>query len=438
MVSQSLRIAWFSDLARGRAESLSAYCSRLLLPELSTRHDIEVFSESFSTSEFGLPHHHYLNAYRRHRDKPFDVFFYQLEDSRACRFIRGHIGLMPGVVWVHDLFCNDLGPEACHTSPWEHTIKQFYDPSLPFAERSVAPHQLWPRVYREASLCPVVLFSSQWARDEFSRMTSNRLEASLGSHYADVLPVPVDESLARSDSSAQRRETLRIACANVTGLEGRMHKVLPTLRQVSGQWSLTWMLDSHEVEAARALVHEFGIDEARIRCTSPRSPETWASIVRESDLALHLHVSTFGHLAPYTQLSMALRCPVVVARAAQGEDLPENVAFHIIPGMHEAAQLQGVIEAIQARAGMALGLEGFRYALARGEVASVASRLSEYLRSSASALSAVMKGWAELGARAEAALCEEVKMLVGSRHDGAEADGFQHVIEPSLRELGWG
>jgi len=438
MISRPLRIAWFSDLARGSVESLSAYCSRLLLPELSTQHEVELFSESFATSEFGLPHHHYLKAYRRHREKPFDIFFYQLEDSRACRFIRGHIGLIPGVVWVHDLFCNDLGPEACHTSPWEHTIKQFYDHSLEFADRSVAPHQLWPRVYREASLCPVVLFSSQWARDEFSRMTSNRIEATSGAHRAGVLHIPLDESLVKSGVELRGKETLRIASATVTGLEGRMHKVLPALRRVSGEWSLTWMLDPHEVEAAQALVKEFGINEARITYASPRSPERWASIVRESDLALHLHVSTFGHLAPYVQLSMVLQCPVIVARAAQGEDLPENVAFHIIPGMHEAAQFLGIVEVIRAHKGAGLGEAAHRYVCATGEVSSVASQLSEQLRTSASDLSVVMNRWVELGARAGAALREEVGMLVGSQHAGDDIDAFRQVIQPSLRELGWG
>ena len=217
-----------------------------------------------------------------------------------------------------------------------------------------------------------------------------------------------------------------------------MHKVLPALRRVSGEWLLTWMLDPHEVEAARALVREFGLDEARFTYASPRSPERWASIVRESDLALHLHVSTFGHLAPYVQLSMALKCPVVVARAAQGEDLPGDVAFQIIPGMHEAAQFLGIVEAIQARPGQLLGNAGYRHAFATGEVSSVASRLCGHLRSAASDLSVVMQRWTELGAQAQAALCEEVRMLVGSQHEGDDINAFRQVIQPSLRELGWG
>lgn len=437
MVRAPLRIAWFSDLARGRPESLSAYCSRLLLPELSQRHRIELFSDSFSPCEFGLPHHHYLNAYKRHRQEPFDLFFYQLEDSRTCRFIRGHIGLMPGVVWVHDLFCKDLGPEACHTSPWEHTISQFYEPALGFSDRSVAPHQLWPRIYREASLCPVVLFSSQWARDEFSRMTSNRLEAAVGGHRSEVVPIPVDSALVNAGLKAQGADVVRIACADVPELEGRMHKVLPALRSLSRPWSLTWMLDPEEIDSARLLVREFGVDDGRVRFVSPRSPETWAAVVRESDLAAYMHVSTFGHLAPYVHISMALGCPTVVARAAQGEDLPEDVVFHIVPGMHEAAQFLAVVEAVISGGVAAYGAPGKRYVQSVGDPAKVGAQLSDILTSSVGDLSIVMERWGALEQRAQAALCEEVRGLVGSPGSGLAVDAFDQVINPSIRELGW-
>jgi hypothetical protein len=198
------------------------------------------------------------------------------------------------------------------------------------------------------------------------------------------------------------------------------------------------MLDQEEVERARLLVREFGIEDGKVSFVSPRSPEAWAEVVRESDLAAFLHVSTFGHLAPYVQISMGLGCPTVVARAAQGEDLPEDVAFHIVPGMHEAAQFMAIVEAVKAGDVMAYGAPGRRYAQSVGDLTTVSAQLTDVLTSSAVDLSIVMERWSALGVRAQEALCEEVRGLVGSQPGCVGPDAFDEVITPSMRELGWG
>jgi len=440
MVESRLRIAWFSDISLGRPESLSTYCSRLLVPELAKYHSIEVFSDEAnlvsSGSFFGAPLSHYLNAYKRHRAAPFDLFLYQLEDSRACRFIRGHIGLMPGVVWVHDLFCNDLGPEACHTSPWERTIRQFMDSSLEFSDRSKAPHQLWPRAFRETSLCPVVLFSSAWARNEFKRMVSNRLEAIDGTHYATVLPVPVAETGVKATS---HDDTLQIASVSVPGIEGRSHKVLPILRGLTGEWHLTWLVDDAEKEGAQALLNEFGIPESRVSMISPRSIEAWSQVVAKSDVALHLHTSPFGHLAPFIQTSLAAGCPVITARSAQGEDFPTDVAFHITPGVHESAELQGILSELQKASPerrRAYGAAGMTHVRENFGLAGVVSTLSNTLIDAAPHVSHVMDRWQRIGHRAQKVLLEEVRGLVAPKVD-AVPSAYDRVFAPALRDLGW-
>jgi hypothetical protein len=407
-----------------------------LLPRLAQEHCIELFSESFSRSELGLPHHHYLNAYKRHESEPFDIFFYQLEDGRSSRFVRGHIGLMPGVVWVHDLFCKDLGPEACHTSPWETTIRQYLDGDQPFADRLVAPHQLWPRVYREVSLSPVVLCSSRWAYNEFLRMTSNRLEASDGAHSAQVLPIPVSARRNHSHGRVLNPEMLSIACNSVSGIEGRAHKFLPVLKKMPGAWRLVWMLDSDEISSAQALVREFGISEQRVSFVSPRSPDAWGEVVKDSDVALHLHTSTFGHLAPYLQLTMAEGCPAIVAQSGQGEDIPNNVAFHIIPGVHESAQIEAVLEAVRKNGRDALGGEGMRYISASADSADIARTLSAGFRRWAPQLREVMQRWQELQRRAQRELLGEVRHLVCDK-SAATPDPFDVSLLPSIKELGW-
>lgn len=427
----ALRIAWFSDLADGRSEGLAAYCSRILLPELATKHSIELFSPSFVTEKYDLRHDHYLNAYKRHREKPFDIFFYQLEDSRSSRFVRSHMGLVPGVLWVHDLYCQDLGPEALHTSPWEHSIKQFQDPSLPFLDRSNAPHQLCPRVYRETSLAPVVLFSSQWALKEFSQMVHSRVESTVGSHVASVMPIPI------APQRVSRRETspcLRMACASVPGVEGRAHKFLPALRQYEGEWHLTWMVSAAEQAAAHGLIHEFGVSE-RVTVVASRSPETWQAIISNSDAALHLHTSPFGHLGPYLQLTLSAGCPAIVSWSAQGEDFSDNAVFCVASGLHEGRQLSEIFRAITLHGADACGREGRRQIEATSDVSSLAETLSNNLLEWAPHVGYVMDKWERIMKQGRKALLNEVKELVdtNSRSLFSPFDCFVRDAASSLR-----
>jgi len=428
----SLRIAWFSELAAPGAASVSAYCSRMLLPKLAQQHSIEVFSESADGRGVdGIPQYHYLNAYRRHRENPFDIFFYQLEDSKSSRFIRAHIGLMPGVTWFHDFFFHDLGPEACHTSPWETTIRQFHDPSIPFADRSVAPHQLWPRGYREASLSPVTLFSSAWARNEFSTMVSNRIESFDGGHLAEVLSIPVEEFRKPKRGASG---LWRIASASLAGIEGRSHKLLPALKQLKVPWQLTWMVNESERGTALDVAREFGLED-RIELISPRTCESWERIVQASDLALHLHTSPFGHLTPYVQISLATGTPTAVSYAAQGEDFPADVVFHVEPGLHESTQLRAICEGvIEGHSHHRYGQRGRDHIRTSANVDTVAARLSEILVEAAPRVREVMKRWAIVQRHAEVELLREVRALV----DLDTIPGispYEHTIANALSEL---
>jgi hypothetical protein len=428
MAANSLRVAWFTEVAAAGSRSLSAYCSDLLLPRVSTRHAIEVFSPTPGADAQGLPHHHFLSACRRHQEAPFDLFFYQLEDGISCRFVRGHIGLIPGVTWLHDLFFNDLGPEACHTSPWETSIQQFYDPREPFYDRAKAPHQLWPRAYREASLSPVTLFSSRWALREFSTMVSNRLESTDGSAQADLLPVPVASAI---EGTQQQDGVFKIASASVPGIEGRGHKLFSVLKDLSCAWHLSWMIDPVEKNAACELLQEFGVEDC-VTLVSPRTTESWIKIVAASDLALHLHTSPFGHLAPFVQLSLASGTPTVVSLSAQGEDLPANTAFQVVPGLAEGVQLREIIEGVrQNSASGSLGSAGQRYVLEVHEADRVANLLSDGFIEWAPHVGYVMDRWSRIAERAKQTLMSEVRSLV-DRDVVPGISPFEMVIRPGL------
>ncbi len=432
MSTNRLRVAWFTDTGSSGIETVSAYSSALLLPELARHHDVEVFTDTTAVSSFGLQSSHYLTAHRKHQRAPFDIFFYQLEDSKECRFVRGHIGLVPGITWLHDLFYNDLGPEAFHTSPWETSIAQYHDPSVAFYDRAKAPHQLWPRAYRETSLSPVVLFSSSWARNEYRRMVCARLEGLSREHPAEVLPIPVKvETVARAHTG----DVLRIASASVSGIEGRMHKVLPALRGLSIPWALTWMVAPEESRAAQELVEEFGVSSS-VRIICGRSAESWRSIVAESDLALHLHASVFGRLAPFAQISLSTGIPTVVSFAAQGEDFPESAVFHVVPGAHEGRQVREIAEAITRRGVTACGANGRKFALEANDPSKIAETLASLLTEWAPHVAYVMDRWERLRQRGQRALLDEVCVLV-DKDDTSGMSPFRRVLSDPLRELGW-
>ena len=83
-----LRVAWFAPLKD--QESLGAYTTRILLPHLKNKCDITLFD--LESGEFLGQHvKNFLSAFREHREQPFDLFFYQLEDRRSAYFVRTHL-----------------------------------------------------------------------------------------------------------------------------------------------------------------------------------------------------------------------------------------------------------------------------------------------------------------------------------------------------------
>jgi hypothetical protein len=428
MAGKRLRIAFVSDLSG--SESLAAYCSRILVPLLSREHSIELFSDSFQTEIFGAPHFHYLKAYERHRTEPFDVFFYQLEDGKRSRFVRSSVGMMPGVTWFHDLFFQDLGPEATHTSPWERSIAQFFDPSIPFADRSVAPHQLWPRAYREVSLSPVALFSSRWALAECKTMISDRIEPELGAHRAECLNIPIATA---APAALPPSDTLRVAALAGTGHEGRAHKFLAALKGLSAPWALTWLIDPTERAQAEVLLREFDVG-SKVTLVAGRSIEQWSEALAQSHVALHLRTSSFGHLAPHLQHSLAAGRLTIVSSMAQGEDLPDDVVCKVTPGISESVQLQQIFESAH-RIDITKATAAARaYVRERQSPERIADNLSGVLRLSAGLLEGPMRRWDGLFRDARKALLSEVEHLMSSPQDGQLAP-YDRIMQPAISEL---
>lgn len=433
MKSEKLRVAWFTHIAKpGEAiASLSQYCSDLLLPHLRSQFDIEVFSGLYSGEYHGIPRHHYLTAYQRHREQPFDVFFYQLEDGVIGRFIRTQIGITPGVTWMHDLYLSDLGAEATHVTPWEQTLAKYFDSSQPFGDRKNPPHQLRPRAFRETALSPMVLTSSQWGKREFSRWVHERLEYVPGAHRCEYVPLPV--SPQPQSKGSPDKSMLSVLAIGGTDIAGRAHKFLPALASLSIPWHLSWVVHPLNVPPARVLLEEFGVQE-RVTVIGGATPHEWTTLVSKSDIALHIHDTPYQHIGPYVQLSMAAGCPVMVLRSASAEELPSDAIFSIVPGIHETAQMTGVFEAVMCNRDKGLGDAGRRFIAQECDVQATAERLATCIREAAPALVDVMRRWSEMYETALDGLIEEVREHVDAPVPGLQSS-FDMLVAPLLREI---
>lgn len=402
------RIAWFSALD-SRSDSLACYTTRAVMPYLHDHFEMVVFTDPTHGDNSAIIKDHYLNAHRRHLEKPFDLFVYNIEDAPSSRFARAHLGLIPGVVWLHHAALSDLGAEAYHSSPWEYTIDRFLDLTAPFNRRGNPVHPLWPLAYRERSLATLLLCSSRLGLHQLTPLSGRRLEAYPGGHQLEYLPVP---TILDGDPPAfPPRSPLTIAAAARSGIAGEMHKVFLALQRFSGAWRLSWMVDEDEVAAARALVAEFMAQD----CTtiiSGRTPETWRSLVAQSSIAIHLHNSPFESVSPYLELSLGAGRPVIVSGYPGISEVSDQAAFRIEPGLTMAAQLSALLNDLQAMEPSTTGLAGRTYAQCELAPEAVSRRLTDLLRNHIPVWREILRRWNEIGAAAENALEVETTRLV--------------------------
>ena len=433
MASDKLRIAWFTHLARSNevVATISQYCTDLLLPLMKDEFDIEVFSGLPPGSHLGLPRYNTLNAYQRHRANPFDLFFYQVEDGPLGRVVRTQVGMMPGISWMHDTFLSDPGAEGIHTSPWERSVQQMLDLSLPFLERDSLPLQPQPQGYRETSVSPIVLYNSEWAEGTLHRFLSGRYEYASCGHRADSLPVPVAPVEDARPTEATR--LFEIVAVSSTRLDGRAHKFLPALADCSRPSRLTWVIEPGERADAERMIAEFGVKD-RLILVEGNSPEMWRSLVAKSDLALHLSSNPHTRMSPYLELSMAAGVATVVMRVGRGETISEDIAFSIIPGLHETAQLVSVFDAVAMGDSRRFGQAGQDVVKRNNDPLHVAARLSSIFRESAPILANVTRAWSGLYDRAEVALLEEIRQLVDAPV-GEMPGVYERILRPFVDEM---
>ena len=433
MSARKPRIAWFVSLNPSWAapRTVSHYAADLLIPRLRDEFEIEVFSHHYCGEYLGCRRSHYLTAFQRHRADPFDLFFYHCADDPRERFIRMHIGLMPGVSWLHDLFIRDLGAEGMHTSPWQHTVRQYLDPSVPFARRTPPPPHVWPGAYRETALSPVVVLPASSLVDEFSQWRHLRVEAFPGAHATEFLPLPVVTD--RVQDLPRSRGSMRLALRADARRDGRTFVLFPALERLSRSWTLVWSVSPGERREAERILKEFSLGD-RVALRDDVFFNEWRSIVGESDCAFHFGSPSAGNVSPYLEIALAVGCPSVVMDHGRTSSIPSDVAFKIDPGINETAQLRAVIDEICRVDRSALSLRGREYVQREHNVSRVATRLAQIFITSAPLLRGAMDRWTVLQASAveglKTDLCEIIDAPIRGVPNASEA-----LVEPWLEEL---
>lgn len=426
-MNAKLRIAWFSDLPDdGSLRTVSAYVSSLVLPALRERFDIELFHNSFrGYQDYTVAH--CLTALRRHREKPFDIFFYQLEDSPHTQWLRIHCALMPGVQYSHDYLFTTFGPEPILNSPWHSILTRLDEPVDSWPDRFAEQYQKGPHALRETAYAAVRLFSQPGMVSECRRL-SERSVVSDGAVSTAYLPLPVAEE-AFSPAPEQGR---RILFCGSPWVQDRAHKLCNAIARYDTALPLIWLLNSTERASAEELVREHGLVD--VTFVEDRTVCRWQELVQAGGLAIHTLFSVFSQTGPYLPVSFAAGLPCVVTRFGHSELLPDSVVFKVQAGETEAAELAGVFarvfdDGVRPAAKLVSSFGQELHA-----VGVIAEELALIFETQAATVRATMDRWETLKASAREALLSEAR---ASRAPGPELVAESELFESVFREFGW-
>ncbi len=337
------RIAWFTTApAENKNGSIipctvSGHVTKQILPRLSSEFEIEMFSDRNIEYGEGQRSAHYSRALAQHHTRSFDLFFYQVEDSPGADFVRAHLLCIPGTVLFHDVW---LRPRS------ETRFLQRVKNSVMAAGLGLeAGDDRFVKQEGRRAWC--ALFSTERDVLDFARRGLQE-ETALQSSY---LPFPLIDAIDWSaDAQTFHRSNAPYTIAYCGGpeIEDRAHSLLEALRGFPGDWRLLWLIDEGEKSEVRALLQEFGFNESPdlgVILDSGRTPEAWASLVANADLALHLKCSAYGNYGPYLPLSLSAGVPAVVMRFGAAAELSEKIVCRIEPGIYEVKSLIDVLVA---------------------------------------------------------------------------------------------
>lgn len=266
--SNTLRIAWVSPLADS-AELRSAAFTQTLLPELTSRFEIECFvddADIATAKSLDVKCFHYHRLHERTQLKAFDAYVFQLENHLRAQFVRLCAKRYPGIVYLHDLSFNRLyyGLFRYTTAPTELNnlaLEEFGSSAPKVGDYHVRKwsYEIFDRQYpcgiadiREFA-CPVVF-----------QPAHQRIIDTIRQNETSTLSVCAKFPVRESHSSSNKRESSRALRLLYTGtwyLSDRIWSFLSIysmLVQNSKQIEVEWLVANQlQRDAAMRRIDEF-------------------------------------------------------------------------------------------------------------------------------------------------------------------------------------
>jgi len=425
---KKLRIAWFSDLesTSSKSQTRSAYTSKLLLPLLREKFDLNLFHNSFEKYQ-NFPTYHALTAIERHESHPYDLFFYHLEDSPLSQWTRIHSCLMPGVGYFHDFLFTSFGPEPILNSTWQTTLEKLHQPEVAWAIRNDEQFQSGPHAIREASFASVRIFSQPGMLKEAARLVSLSPNPDLrtAQYY---LPYPIEESIFASTP----KQTNRVLYCGSPWIQDRAHKVLQAVHSFGSELEFIWLTSKEDLETAQKLAEEFSV--TNIEIIAQKNLAKWKELIDGGGLAVHTLFSVFGQSGPFLEASLAAGLPTIVSNFGNSEYLPDNLVFKVQSGETEAAEILEILKVVFEQRALPDAELLKSYARENFDLQVVAEELDLIFQAEASRLKACMVEWEKFKATAKQDLIKEALSFLPA----LEFDlGIRNSLVDIYQELGW-
>lgn len=443
------RIAWFSPLTL-KASSSAAYFTAQLLPALSQRFEVDLYTDDDSllslseakaeaserSSEFGNHSRiqHFHRAFLEHKKRPYDVVCYNFENSASARFVQLAAELIPGVGIFHDFSLNTLYlSEFAHSTAAkdynELMEKHFGENTIPVGDYLVRgwSSEAFDYLYRfgaaayENVVVPLCFFNESFAHlPEHARKEVVRLPTTS----------PFLASTSVSNSSAEKAESKdEFVCAAYVEqpLFSRYHSLasLPgLLRAYIPNFRLRCYVDEENREQAEEIL-QLSDGDASISLLVKGSIHEISDELSEVDLVLGVQGDPCRGPTPFLREARARGIPMIVNEQGVVAEFAKSQALEIPIGVGEERFVAACIKELQASASLRTHLAASSKQLLPEETV---EQLAASFERNKESLQSSMKDSAEK-------LAEEQGSLIS---DSISESCSEEALREAAREFSWG
>lgn len=322
-----MRIAWISSTHIG---SRSLFFTEQIAPLLSQKgYEIEFFNPSKNDP---------LTMFQHHKQRSFDLHFYQVEEGTHCHWIRTLLGTQPGVVLFHDALLTDYGSDPISNSSWTDTVRKYKDSERPWPSKDAEYKRSGYLATREMALSILPLFSTPRGCHDFKSANVT----CIGGERSYYLPEPVTTN--ESILLPKPLSPLVIGLCGRPRIEDRIHKIVQGIYESGIPFKLLWLLKEKEKKEAEEYLKHFAPESYEI--IVGKTPYSWLSLLPSIHIPIHMRFSVFESTAPYLQMSMAAGRTPMVSNFGDEQALPDQAVVKIDPGACEATAIKEYIRAV--------------------------------------------------------------------------------------------